>query len=179
MTNDKRKPSTKVGDGRLCGDHLWTITTGKLTRPPGRPGKVGPLFRAIGEKLPYTFLNDTRKHLQAEGIRETGVYIAHDSMGYPRYIGRGNVFKRLEARRKAQVLELSYFSFFIVEERVHEREIETIMIRAAGPLLDFNDRKVRTDIQAGDVRDFEPGTKYVERQYKKGKRVTARKKKTN
>jgi hypothetical protein len=71
---------------------------------------------------------------------------------------------------------LSYrvFSFFVVEEKMHEREIETIMIRAAGPLLDFNSRKVRNDIKAGNVRDFEAGTKYIERQYKKGMRRTAR-----
>ncbi len=68
----------------------------------------------------------------------------------------------------------SYFSFFVVEEKIHEREIETIMIRAAGPLLDFNSQKVRNNIQAGNVRDFEAGTKYIERQYKKVMRRTAR-----
>lgn len=68
-----------------------------------------------------------------------------------------------------------YFSFFVVADKVHEREIETIMIRAAGPLLDFNDRKVRIDIQAGSVRDFEAGAEYVERQYKKGKKKTNKK----
>lgn len=90
-------------------------------------------------------------------------------MGYPRYIGRGQIFSRLKERHNKQRLEIIYFSFFVVENKMHEREIETIMIRAAGPLLDFNNRKVRNDIEAGDVRDFEPGTKYVERQYKKGK----------
>jgi hypothetical protein len=72
---------------------------------------------------------------------------------------------------KAQVLELRYFSFFVVKDEIHEREVETIMIRAAGPLLAFNSRKVRDDILAGDVRDFERGTKYIERQYKRGKKV--------
>ena len=164
-----KKPSTKKSDGKLVGDDRWTITTGKLTRPPGRPGKVGSLFKAIAEKIPYSFLSDVRKHLKSKSIPPVGVYIAHDSMGYPRYIGRGNIFSRLNARRRAQVLELLYFSFFVVADKVHEREIETIMIRAAGPLLDFNEKKVRTDIKAGSVRDFEPGTRYVQRQYKKGK----------
>ena len=97
-----------------------------------------------------------------------GVYIAHDSMGYPRYVGRGAIFTRLKQRKAAQVLELSYFSFYVVADKDHEREIETIMIQAAGPILDFNSRKVRTDFQAGDVRDFDPGTHYHQRQYKRG-----------
>jgi hypothetical protein len=166
-----KKPSVKKTNGKVCGSDSWTIVSGALTRPPGAPSKTRSLFRAIGEKIPFQFLQQVRKKLEADDISTTGVYIAHDSMGYPRYIGRGNIFNRLEARRKAQVLELYYFSFFVVEHKVHEREIETIMIRAAGPLLDFNDRKIRNDIQAGDVRDFEAGTKYIERQYKKGKKV--------
>jgi hypothetical protein len=165
-----KKPSVKKSAGKICGNGSWTIVAGALTRPIGAPGKMQSLFKAVGEKIPFEFLNDIKKKLESDGISRNGVYIAHDSMGYPRYIGRGNIFGRLDARRKAQVLELSYFSFFVVEHKMHEREIETIMIRAAGPLLDFNNRKVRNDIQAGDIRDFEAGTKYVERQYKKGKK---------
>jgi hypothetical protein len=156
---------------KVCGDDAWTIVAGVLTRPRGRPAKAKSLFKAIGEKIPFVFMNDIKNQLESWELSASGVYIAHDSMGYPRYIGRGNIFNRLAARRKAQVLELSYFSFFIVEDKIHEREIETIMIRAAGPLLDFNDRKVRNDIQPGDVRDFEAGTKYIHRQYKKGRRT--------
>lgn len=169
-----KKPSRKSGEKRVCGNESWTIMYGTLTRSRGRPEKAEPLFKAVGEKIPYEFLNQVKAELKNRNIPRTGVYIAHDSMGYPRYIGRGDVFGRLEARRKAQVLELRYFSFFIVEYVVHEREIETIMMRAAGPLLDFNERKVRTDIAAGDVRDFEPGTQYVERQFKKGRKKTKR-----
>ena len=163
-----KKPSTKKSDGKVVGDDTWTIVSGKLTRPPGRPEHTKSLFKIIGEKIPYDFLPSVKKELNAKGIATEGVYIAHDSMGYPRYIGRGHIFPRLEARRKQQKLELAYFSFFVVEHKTHEREIETIMIRAAGPLLDFNNRKVRNDIQSGDVRDFGPGTRYFERQYKKG-----------
>src|SRR3546814_7963318 len=61
-------------------------------------------------------------------------------MGCPRYIGRGNIFARLEARKKAQELELEYFSFYVMLEKKHEREVETLLIRAAGFLLQFNDR---------------------------------------
>lgn len=170
-----KKPSKKSKPHKIGGDTAWTIVSGKLARPKGRPANAQPLFKAVGEKIPYVFLADVKLQLEEEGISKEGVYIAHDSMGYPRYIGRGDIFSRLTARQKAQKLELAYFSFFVVEEKVHEREIETIMIRAAGPLLDFNNRKVRIDIQPGDVRDFEPGTRYVERQYKKGRKRKAKK----
>ena len=175
MSRMAKKPSSKKSEARIAGDAMWTIMSGALTRPRGRPNKARSLFKAVGEKIPYAFLGDIRRHLDGLDISTNGVYIAHDSMGYPRYIGRGNIFERLKARKKAQVLEILYFSFFIVEEKIHEREVETIMIRAAGPLLDFNDRKVRIDIQPGDVRDFEAGTKYVERQYKRGKQRKQRK----
>lgn len=122
----------------------------------------------VAEKIPYEFLNDIRRSMQSHKFGTNGVYIAHDSMGYPRYIGRGNIFQRLKSRGESQELELRYFSFYVVEAKKHEREIETIMIRAAGPLLHFNDRKKQIDIQAGDVKDFEVGTNYYERQYKRG-----------
>ena len=166
----KKQSEKKAEKTAVARGNSWTIVAGKLTRPQGRPSKAKSLFKAIGEKIPFSFLNEVKRKLENDNISTNGVYIAHDSMGYPRYIGRGNIFNRLDARRKAQVLELSYFSFFVVETKMHEREIETIMIRAAGPLLDFNNRKVRNDIQAGDVRDFEAGTKYIERQYKKGRK---------
>jgi hypothetical protein len=169
-SNKNKKPSAKSGEGKLFGDENWTVVKGRLRRLPGHPGKAKSLFKFVGEKIPYGFLDDVRKHFKGEGISADGVYIAHDSMGYPRYIGRGNIFSRLKMRRKQQILELSYFSFFVVEEKMHEREIETIMIRSAGPLLDFNSRKVRNNIQPGSVRDFEAGTKYIQRQYRKGRR---------
>jgi hypothetical protein len=114
-----------------------------------------------------------KKHLQLDGLPSNGVYVAHDSMGYARYIGRGDIFTRLKARKKAQRLELSYFSFYVVLEKTHEREIESLLIRAAGPLLEFNNRKRRENIQAADTRDFEAGTQFYERQYKRGRQVKA------
>ena len=171
-----KKPSIKTKAAKVCGNGTWIIVSGELTRPQGRPNKVKSLFKVIGEKIPFEFMSKVQANILDEKLPTKGVYIAHDSMGYPRYIGRGDIFKRLDARRKAQILELCYFSFFIVEESIHEREIETIMIRAAGPLLDFNYQKVSLDIHAGDVRDFEAGTKYFERQYKKGKKLKAKKK---
>jgi hypothetical protein len=172
MGQRKKPPSMKKAESRVASDASWTIVWGELIRQPGRPASVKSLFKVIGEKIPYEFLEKVKTKVKEQGLPITGVYIAHDSMGYPRYIGRGNIFERLGARRKAQVLELAYFSFFVVEEKIHEREIETIMIRSAGSLLDFNSRKVRNNIKAGDVRDFESGTRYVERQYKRGRKRT-------
>jgi len=142
---------------------------GELKRGRGRPPKTEHLFRVIGEKLPYEALPAVKKHLREHGHTFQGVYVAHDSMGCPRYIGRGNIFARLEARKKAQHLELEYFSFYVVSEKKHEREIETLLIRAAGFLLEFNDRKKRVGLKAGNVRDYEAGTVFYERQYKRGR----------
>ena len=153
----------------------WVIVEGDLVpveaapKRPGRKRAPTSLFRVVAEKIPFQFLSQVQKSMRKASLPAMGVYIAHDSMGYPRYVGRGNIFTRLTARKKAQVLELAYFSFFVVVDKKHERKIETIMIRAAGPILDFNSRKVRTDIQAGDVRDFDAGTHYYERQYQRGK----------
>lgn len=148
---------------------LWNVQYGELKRHKGNPGNIEHLFRLVGEKLPYEALSAVKKHLKQEGIRTNGVYIAHDSMGFPRYIGRGDIFARLKARKDTQELELVYFSFYVVSEKKHEREIETLLIRAAGPLLQFNTRKKRVDIMPGNIRDYEAGTFFYERQYKKGR----------
>jgi hypothetical protein len=96
-------------------------------------------------------------------------------MGYARYIGRGRIFSRLLARQKVQILELKYFSFYVVEEKKHEREIETLLIRAAGPLLQFNTKKKRLTISAGNLNDYEAGTLFFERRYLRGQRPKGRK----
>ena len=126
------------------------------------------LFVVLGEKLPFECLKAVSKHLKQNHVSRQGVYVAHDSMGYARYVGRGNIFGRLESRRKAQILELKYFSFYVVKEKKHEREIETLLIRAAGPLLEFNTQKKTVTISAGNIRDYEAGTQFFERQYLKG-----------
>lgn len=59
----------------------------------------------------------------------------------------------------------------MVSDKKHEREIETLLIRAAGFLLEFNVRKKRTGIAHGNVRDFEVGTLFYERQQKKGRKA--------
>ena len=148
---------------------LWNVQYGELRRHQGRPEKIRHLFQVVGEKLPYEALPVVKKHLIREGFETKGVYIAHDSMGFPRYIGRGDIFTRLKARKDAQKLELAYFSFYVVSDKKHEREIETLLIRAAGPLLQFNTRKKRVDIVPGNICDYEAGTFFYERQYRKGR----------
>ncbi len=142
---------------------VWNVVAGKLVPPPGRPRKVASLFRHVAEKIPYDALDEVRKHFRSEDWARDGVYIAHDSMGFARYVGRGHVFNRLKARQRAAPLELHYFSFYIVSNKNHEREIETLMIRLAGPHLHFNERKKRVDIKAGSIQDYEAGTRFVER----------------
>jgi hypothetical protein len=156
---------------KIWGDKQWTVRFGWLNPGRGRPQGVPRLFKVLGEKLPFEALSQVDKHLRDIGIRARGVYLAHDSMGYARYIGRGRIFPRLRARLKSRELELKYFSFYVVENRKHEGEIETLLIRAAGPLLQFNTKKKRVTISAGNLLDYETGTRFFERRYKKGKRM--------
>ena len=171
----RRKAVKTIKVARIWGDDQWTVCFGKLNPGRGHPGSVQNLFRVVGEKLPFDSIHAVRRHLRQAGLSRNGVYVAHDSMGYARYIGRGAIFSRLLARRKAQILELKYFSFYVVEEKKHEREIETLLIRAAGPMLQFNTKKKRLTISAGNVLDYEAGTRFFERHYKKGKRKQPRK----
>jgi hypothetical protein len=120
----------------------WVIVEGDVvaisTKPrgPGRPKSPTSLFRVVAEKIPYVFLDEVRNVMITVKLSSNSIYIAHDCVGYPRYVGRGAIFTRLKQRKTAQVLELCYFSFYVVADKNHEREIETIMIRAAGPILD-------------------------------------------
>ena len=152
-------------------DSMWVVVYGELIRTRGRPQggkKVDPLFKCVGQKIPFDFLGKVKDCLEREDISSNGVYAAHDSMGVVRYVGRGDIFHRLRQRKDKNPLELEYFSFWVVLDKHHEREIETLLIRGAGPLLVFNERKKRVGIESGNVMDYEPGTLYFERQRKKG-----------
>ena len=173
---NKRAAVKTVQEFGIYHDNQWSVHFGRLKAGPGRPQKT--LFRAIGEKLPFESINKVNAYLRTKGIRRIGVYVAHDSMGYARYIGRGRVFARLRTHFKAHKLELKYFSFYIVEDRGHEREIETLLIHTAGPLLQFNTNKKRLTISPGSPRDYEAGTVFFERHYKKGKRPRQRRGRT-
>ena len=170
-TTNKR-PSRKIITECVYKDGAtWTVQYGELKRGQGRPAKEQHLFKVAAEKLPYDSLPIVKKHLKKEGHTYQGVYVAFDSMGCPRYVGRGNIFSRLEARKKARPLELLYYSFYVVSQKQYEREVETLLIRAASFLLEFNDKKRRVGLSAGSINDYEPGTYFYERQQKKGKKA--------
>ena len=75
-----------------------------------------------------------------------------------------------QATRKKYPRELLYFSFYVIANKNHEREIETAILRAAGPQMILNQRKVRSSIDHGSVNDYEPGTHFLERQFRRGKK---------
>lgn len=155
MKGKPKASATKTIEAkRVYRNEQWTVHYGTLKPGRGRPELTARLFSVLGEKLPYECLNAVRNYLRKSGLTRQGVYVAHDSMGCARYIGRGNIFSRLETRRKAQVLELKYFSFYVVKDKKHEREIETLLIRAAGPLLEFNTKKKTVTISTGNIRDY-------------------------
>ena len=99
----KRKASlTKVVTGSVFKDNkTWVVQHGQLKRGQGNPGKTEHLFRVVGEKLPFDSLSERSEYIsRSKATALKAVYVAHDSMGCPRYIGRGNIFGRLEARKK-------------------------------------------------------------------------------
>jgi len=166
----KKTAAKTIKAKRIWSSPQWTVRFGNLSPGPGRPEAVPRLFQVVGEKLPLEAIHAVNRYLRDLGISRSGVYVAHDSMGYARYIGRGRIFSRLRARWRAQILELKYFSFYVVRDKKHEREIETLLIRAAGPLLQFNTKKKRVSISAGNLRDYEAGTLFFERRYEWGKK---------
>lgn len=110
----KRAKATKTIHACVYKDgDLWNVQFGELRRHQGSPGKTEHLFRVVGEKLPYEALPIVKKHVQEKGLGTNGVYVAHDSMGFARYIGRGAIFGRLKTRKEARDLELVYFSFYV------------------------------------------------------------------
>jgi hypothetical protein len=177
MAKKTKGRAKKVVKGMVYSDgKAWKVVYGELVPAPGRPPKVERLFKVLAEKLPFDTLKAVHDHMKKKDLPRTGVYLAHDSMGNARYAGRGRIFGRLEARHKAHPLELGYFSFYVVRDKKHEREIETIVIRAAGPQLVFNTQKKRVTNSRGNIKDYEPGTLFYERQKKKGKKPRRKKK---
>jgi hypothetical protein len=171
-----KKPSRKISFGpdyEWSGEN-WKVVFGELKRGRGRPTNEKSIFKAFGEKLPESALDHVEQTLIEKKLSREGVYFAHDSLGCARYAGRGSVFSRLRSHFAAHPDELLYFSFYLIEDKQHEREIETALIRVASHLLVFNERKKRDDIEPGSVSDYEPGTFYFERQRKRGRRKKAK-----
>ena len=107
-----KNSSTKQANSKVCENDHWTIVMGELKRSRGRPNNTQPIFKMIGEKIPFVFLNQV-ENKRSEAKRSTnGIYIAHDSMGYPRYIGRGKIFARWrrDGRRRFWSLHIFHSS---------------------------------------------------------------------
>lgn len=159
----KKRPSTKRKSETVWKSDEWLVNRGRLVPLPGRPPKTSHLFEMVAEKLPYECLLAIKKYLNEDGDAVQGVYLAHDSMGVARYGGRGNIFNRLADHKRKYSTQLQYFSFYVVANKAHEREIETAILRAAGPQMTLNTRKVASGVLPGDIRDYEPGTIFFER----------------
>jgi hypothetical protein len=160
--------SRKSVRGTLGHFGEWNVVYGQLERYRGRP--TDPLFNVVAEKLPYDCLGKVAALLREYKMKTNGVYLVHDSMGYARYGGRGQIFSRLAAHNRKYKKELHYFSFYTIRKKSHERELETAILRAAGPQMVLNVRKVRDRIEPGRVSDYEAGAFFVERQKRRGKK---------
>jgi hypothetical protein len=86
--NAKRKArATKIvsRENRIGVYGNWVVFPGELRRKRGRPSGIDQLFCAVAEKLPKESLLDVCRALSAKLEHKLyGVYVAHDSMGYPR-----------------------------------------------------------------------------------------------
>jgi hypothetical protein len=110
----KRVAVKKIEADVRDGSGKWVARFGKLDPGRGRQTAVPNLFQVVGEKLSFEVLSAVDKHLgslASKGIRRKGVYVAHDSMGYARYIGRGRIFPRLRACLSKHPSELCIFRF--------------------------------------------------------------------
>jgi hypothetical protein len=170
-----KRQSTKIVYETVHDSNGWVVKSGRLKPGRGRPAKVRPLFEVVAEKLPFSALAEVKTDMIEHGYSTEGVYLAHDSFGVARYGGRGSIFGRLASHKKKYPRELEYFSFYTIADKKHEREIETALLRAAGPTLTLNTRKVRNGIDPGSVNDYEPGTEFYERQIKRGPKKKATK----
>jgi hypothetical protein len=100
-------------------------------------------------------------------------------MGVARYGGRGDIFTRLAAHKKNYPKELQYFSFYVIANKAHEREIETVILRAAGRQMTLNTKKIAFGLHPGNIADYEPGTNFFERQNVPGPKSKVSKKKNS
>ena len=168
-----KKPSKKQVTGEVWADGEYNVVEGRLTRPVGRPSGTAHLFQYVAEKLPFECLDAIKAKMNAEADHLEGVYLAHDSMGVARYGGRGQIFARLQSHKAKYPKQLLYFSFYVIANKNHEREIETALLRAAGAQFTLNKRKIGNGLEPGNILDYEAGTRFFERQHLRGRRRKA------
>lgn len=174
-----RGNSRKQMDPKIWSNSDWVVAPGRLIPGRGRPPKTSHLFEFVAEKIPFESLQDVKKHMLKLTEHPNGVYLAHDSMGVARYGGRGDIFTRLASHRKKYSKELRYFSFYVIANKAHEREIETVILRAAGSQMTLNTRKIAAGLHPGNISDYEPGTNFFERQRPRGRKLVKRKPKSS
>ena len=174
MASNKPVSRKSVNYPSVWRDSDWVVTAGQLVSR-GRPRKVRHLFTCVAEKLPFASLSKVHRILSDEKISTEGVYMAHDSMGVARYGGRGQIFTRLGSHRRKHPKQLIYFSFYVIENKNHERELENAILRAAGAQMILNERKTGDGIYPGRVTDYEAGAYFFERQRVRGKRKKTKK----
>lgn len=148
---ERRKPSKK----QVKRPAIWSkdglcVVEGNLNPGPGRPSGIPHLFKYVAEKLPFD-CRDTIKKSMGTADDIEGVYFAHDLMGVARYGGRRQIFARLSNHKKKYPTQLLYFLFYVIEQKKHEREVETVILRAAGPQMTLNTRKIAPGTEPGDV----------------------------
>jgi|HubBroStandDraft_2_1064218.scaffolds.fasta_scaffold207899_2 hypothetical protein len=174
MAKRRRRRSRYTVDHNIISERDGWIVWCGWVEGKTRGAESKKLFRCVGEKLPWASLPEVSNNLKSVGMKREGVYLAHDSFGVARYGGRGNIFHRLRSHKRKYQRELVYYSFYIIEDKTHEREIENVILRAAGPQLVLNQRKVRDGIEPGSVRDYEPGTRYYRRRLARGQKRIVR-----
>jgi hypothetical protein len=76
-------------------------------------------------------------------------------MGVARYGGRGDIFNRLATHKRDYQKQLQFFSFYVIANKTHEREIETVILRAAGSQMTLNTRKIACGLHPGNIADYE------------------------
>jgi hypothetical protein len=163
-----------VTNANVWKDDGIKVVYGRIARKGKGNISRSNLFKCIGEKLPMTSLDEVCEHLKKElGKKKRtslqGVYMAHDSFGVARYGGRGQIFVRLSSHRK-KYDSLIYYSFYIIEKKANEHEVETALLRAAESQMLLNKRKVRQGSKPGSVYDYRIGTRFFQRQKVRGRR---------
>lgn len=151
-----------LGNTSVASEDWWRVVRGRIVRGPGAPGKE-QLFRVVAEKIPFGALNEIGRDLIKERLPRGGVYMLHDSMGSPRYAGLSrNVITRLAAHHRQFPHELPYFSFYTGLSPKHQKEIETVLVRAVGS-AGINQYKTANGSEPGSLRGFAPGTIFYQR----------------
>lgn len=156
---------TKILTRSVADGEQWRVARGKLVRGPGHPGQQ-QLFQVVAERIPFEALGAIAKDMKKQQLPCGGVYMLHDSMGGPRYAGLSiNVFSRLRNHHHKYGAQLPYFSFFTVLSGRHQKEIETVMVRAVGNAA-INQYKKAVGFEPGSLEGFAPGTIFYQRKKK-------------